>query len=323
MPIHNLTALFPFSLAGILYPAAGLIILYLLTRAILRIFRTPAANIKARVWQFAVGWISAAGCFLFLFVITFYCNYYRTPFAEQIGLSASPASVSDLYRLCTDLIADANTYRTETQEDSARSFTLSGSFEDTGREAAQAMSALAETYPVLAGAYHSPKPVPFSAALSYTGITGLFSPFTFEANVNTDVPAYSIPATMCHELSHLRGFMNEEEANLIAYLACRDSSSADFRYSGAMLALSYSLSALYEASPSLYWQAIEALSEPVRRDLNLNNQYWAAREGTLQEAASAINDTYLKASNQPDGVKSYGGIVDLLLALQNLEKPQP
>jgi len=42
-------------------------------------------------------------------------------------------------------------------------------------------------------------------------------PFTFEANVNVDIPPYQIPSTMLHELSHLRGFMREDEANFISY----------------------------------------------------------------------------------------------------------
>jgi len=33
-----------------------------------------------------------------------------------------------------------------------------------------------------------------------------------------------------------------------------------------------------------------------------------------------VNDTYLKANNQSDGVKSYGKVVDLLLAWYRTQK---
>ena len=46
------------------------------------------------------------------------------------------------------------------------------------------------------------------------------------------MPYYNIPHTICHELSHLKGFMREDEANFIGYLACIGSDSPDFRYSG-------------------------------------------------------------------------------------------
>ena len=37
---------------------------------------------------------------------------------------------------------------------------------------------------------------------------------------------------MMHEQTHLRGFMNEAEANFVAYLACENSSDPYFEYSG-------------------------------------------------------------------------------------------
>ncbi|WP_276929276.1 DUF3810 family protein, partial [Herbinix luporum] len=45
------------------------------------------------------------------------------------------------------------------------------------------------------------------------------------------------------------------------------------------------------------------------------NEYWAKYEDTVVSTVSnKINDTYLKANAQSDGVKSYGRMVDLLLA---------
>ena len=57
--------------------------------------------------------------------------------------------------------------------------------------------------------------------MSRTEITGIFIPFTMEANVNVDIPDYSLGSTMCHELAHLHGFIREDEANYISYLACK------------------------------------------------------------------------------------------------------
>ena len=44
--------------------------------------------------------------------------------------------------------------------------------------------------------------------------------------------------------------------------------------------------------------------------------HWAQYEGPVQEASNAANDAYLKANNQSDGMRSYGRMVDLLLAEQ-------
>ena len=56
------------------------------------------------------------------------------------------------------------------------------------------------------------------------------------------------------------------------------------------------------------------LSDGVQRDLAANNAYWDQFEGPIAQISSQVNDSYLKANQQEDGVKSYGKMVDLLLA---------
>ncbi|KAI4439854.1 hypothetical protein C824_002341 [Schaedlerella arabinosiphila] len=92
------------------------------------------------------------------------------------------------------------------------------------------MKKLAEEYPDLKGYYPHPKPVCISEILSYQNLSGVYSPFTIEANFNADMIDYNIPFTLCHELSHLRGFMQEEEANFIAFLACIGFGKQDFEF---------------------------------------------------------------------------------------------
>ena len=50
------------------------------------------------------------------------------------------------------------------------------------------------------------------------------------------------------------------------------------------------------------------------RDLANYNAYWDAFEGPVEEAATTLNDNYLKFNQQESGVKSYGMMVDLILA---------
>ena len=49
-------------------------------------------------------------------------------------------------------------------------------------------------------------------------------------------------------------------------------------------------------------------------DFQYNNLYWRQFEGAVAEVSTKINDSYLKANFQNDGVQSYGRMVDLLLA---------
>ena len=57
----------------------------------------------------------------------------------------------------------------------------------------------------------------------------------------------------------------------------------------------------------------EQLDPQAIEDLGENNRFWDQFEGTVAEVSTKVNDTYLKAHSQTDGVKSYGRMVDLML----------
>ena len=144
----------------------------------------------------------------------------------------------------------------------------------------------------------------------------MFFPFTMESNINVDNPFSTVPWTMAHELAHQCGFMREDEANFIAYLACKESDDALMRYSGLLLAYDNATAALRKADPEAATQISAGLAPSVQRDLAERAEHWAQYEGPVQEASNAANDAYLKANNQSDGMRSYGRMVDLLLAEQ-------
>ena len=68
---------------------------------------------------------------------------------------------------------------------------------------------------------------------------GYYFPFSMEANYNRQMYITNMPVTMCHELSHLKGFILEDEANFIGYLACVDSEDPFFRYSAYLSVIGY------------------------------------------------------------------------------------
>ncbi|HCB91141.1 MAG TPA: DUF3810 domain-containing protein, partial [Ruminococcaceae bacterium] len=93
-----------------------------------------------------------------------------------------------------------------------------------------------------------------------------------------------------------------------------------FRYSGDMLAFVYASNALYSADSGAADAVSAGLSSGVRRDLAYGAAYWRQFAGPVADASESVNDRYLKANRQSEGVKSYGRMVDLLLALQRKEK---
>ena len=149
--------------------------------------------------------------------------------------------------------------------------------------------------------------------LSVQQTTGVYSPFTVEANYNRDIAYYDIPFTICHELSHLRGYMQEEEANFIGVLATIGADDLYFNYSGYVSAWVYAGNALARIDSSAFAALYARINARTRQDMLYNNAYWKQFEGKPAEAHEQLHDAYLKMQGQATGVRSYGHVTDLML----------
>lgn len=259
-------------------------------------------------WRREWGRIAARALFtvcLLAFLYTADCgiNYYSRPFSGYLALDVRASSVKELTQLCQYLTDRVNETVDETPYNGA-----------WRKEARASMKRLGESYPVLGGYYPLPKPVLVSEILSVQQLSGIYSPFTVEANFNRDMTAYNIPLTMCHELSHLKGFMREDEANFIGYLACIGSKDRSFEYSGYLTGWIYASNALAKYDKAAYAALHVQLAPDVLKNLDENTVFWNRYDGKVAEAANKLNDAYLKLNDQKDGVQSYGRMVDLLLA---------
>lgn len=316
-----ITSFIPISIAELIYLLCPVALLFFLLRFLFRLIKGKGDRLTIAS-RFLMNVACTASVLLFTYTMLCGVNYYRYSFTYYSGLTVQDSSVEELYDLCIDLSNQANSLREQVSETAeAGVFQLSTTKRETAKKASKAMEHLSHQYPILSGWSAIPKSVLLSKYMSYTEITGVFFPFTMEANVNTDIEDFSIPYTMCHELSHLRGFMREDEANFLAYLACVNYDDVEFQYCGTMLALIHAGNALYKQDRQLYNELRETYSEAVMRDLIANNQYWSKFEDTIISTVSnQVNDTYLKANSQTDGVQSYGRMVDLLIALWRKER---
>lgn len=233
-------------------------------------------------------------------------NYYRPPFSAYLDYDTRAASVSDLKKMCYYLTEQVNELVKERDYEA-----MAGKTDELG---VLAMSGLGEEYPQLSGFYPRPKGLLVSEILSVQQLSGIYSPFTIEANYNRDMPTYNIPLTVCHELSHLKGFMREEEANFIGYLACISSESKEFRYGGYLMGWIYAGNSLAKVDMTAYSELYRQLDPRVMEELQENERFWNQYEGKIAETATQMNDTYLKINDQENGVESYGMVTDLMLA---------
>ena len=306
--IGRFWGLFPFSVSEIL-------IYILLLAFVVTMVRMIIKTVRTRTPRAAVDWLSGvlltAGILAFLYTACCGINYHRKSFSEEEGIVTYEYRLEQLRDICAWLTEEVNARAGEVSRDAEGVMELDAPESDG---AVEAMHRLGENFSSIQGYYPQPKKLLISEILSYQSLTGIYLPFTVEANYNRDMTAYNKPFTACHELSHLRGFMQEQEANFIAFLACIGSERMDFQYSGYLSGWVYCMNALYRTDYETWQEVRVQLDEDAEPDLAANNAFWDRYEGPVSKTAERINDTYLKANGQADGVESYDRMVDLIVA---------
>lgn len=310
--LSSVTGFIPFSVAELLIVFIPLLLVIYLSVTLYRFFRRPKGK-SAPILNFLANLLAAASLAYFLFVVLWGLNYCRLPFSKLAGLDAAPASLDELEAVSISLIHRANGLRSQVHEGGDGVMAIAESPRAIFSRADKGYKAAALILPQLGGRYGAPKGVLLSIGMTYAGIGGIYFPYTGEANVNIMVPDAMLPSTACHEMAHQRGFAREDEANYISYWTCNLHPDKDFQYSGTLLALIHATNALHDYAPERYEKIRDLYSEAVLRDLQAVNEFWRRYEGPVERTSNRLNNAYLKANRQKDGVQSYGRMVDLLI----------
>ncbi len=153
-----------------------------------------------------------------------------------------------------------------------------------------------------------------SPIFSSSGYTGIYLPFFSEANVNSMPVPYSLPFVASHEIAHQKGFASEDEANFAGFMACYKHPDLLYRYSGIMAMASYVGSSLYDSDADLFDEIASEWSEDVLSDIRYRNAFWDVHvKEKRADVHNRINDTFLKANNQPEGILSYSKVTELFV----------
>jgi len=318
----RLTGRLPFSLAEWVVAAALVVALWGLVRFVLRAVRERGHLRKAWI-PALVNVLAAAAVVYAVFLLAWGLNYAREPFAVLAGLDASPPRIAELRAACGDLVERANVLRAGLPEDAQGVMRLQGGLRGALARAERGYREAGAVYGALAGRLGRPKPLLASPLVSYLGITGIYFPFTGEANVNADVPEPDLPFAISHEMAHQRGFAREDEAGYVGYLACQFHPDADFRYSGALAASVYALNALARVDQPAHGELARRRSPAVERDLRAKREWAARHRGRVARVSRSVNDAYLRSQGQAEGVRSYGRMVDLLIAERRARSAAP
>lgn len=317
----KLTSLFPFSV-GELMIAIGLVLVALALVfgivAVIFLFRHKSCRFFKKFYS----------CFAYILVIAAllmslncFPLYHCSTFEEKyMSTSDSEYSFAELASLRDYIVTRANRLANQMERDENGNVIYSGNIEDA---AVASMQNLGTEYEQLSGFYVTPKRLSTSHFMCQQNMRGYYFPFSMEANYNGVMTTMNLPSTMCHELAHTKGFIYEDEANLIGFLACINSKDPMFQYSGYLSVLNYIDNDFYKATGKnkYIYNSHVKISKTVKNDnkfiteetKNTVEKKAVIKTATVKKAASEFIDTNLVANGIPEGALSYEKVVGLLM----------
>ncbi len=247
--------------------------------------------------------------------------YHTTPLADQYFADAPDEyTLEDLRKLREYVVKRCNELSTQMERDEKGYLLYEGDMTD---EARKSMQRLGDIYPRLSGFYPNPKPMMFSDLMCQMYMQGYYFPFSMEANYNDVMYVPNKPFTFCHELAHLKGYIYEDEANFIGYMACENSEDLFFQYSGYLSVLGYIDRDYWVAigkNPEVYCREVQILPQVYADSVFVLEEDWERIEKdavldteTVDAVSDELSDASMKIHGVEDGIVSYSRVVELLL----------
>jgi len=267
-----------------------------------------------------VGWYTAAASLIFFLHTAFYgLNGYAGSLADDIHLSVTEYSLSELEEATVYYRDQANALASQIDRDAGGN-AVYPEFSELALQAEAGFDSLVydSNYSIFAGSTLPVKELGWADMYTSMGITGFTMSLTGEAAVNPQIPVVSLPFTMCHEMAHRMCIATESDANMAAFLACRANPSAEYQYSAYFMAYRYCYNALAGLGTVESQEALQrvksGISEQLYYDLTSYNTFFAEKKNeSATQLADTVNDTYIKVQGDDRGVASYGAVCDMLV----------
>ena len=254
------------------------------------------------------------------YLLTMAVAYRTTPLTTHLGIEdRRDITEEELYNSVRYTVERINELAPGISRDEDGISVMDHSFADTAKSISETYAELSSRYPFYFSHPTQAKPIIFSGVMSDMGISGIYTYFTGESNINVEYPDYSNTFVIAHEFAHQRGIMRENEANFMAFLVTTESPDPFIRYSGYLNMYVYLSNALYSKNKELYTAIRSTLDEGARRDVARSSEITRAHsESPLNQFFESLNDSYLQSNGTP-GVISYSYVVRITVAYYKSE----
>lgn len=302
--------LFPFSLFEIIILSLPIVAFFIIFRCV-RVFKSGKGRVRFIANILAVALLLYSGNSIALGI-----SYNTTSVDEKMGLSVPNITEDTLAEALSELCLDVNALSEQISYNTTSQSPYS--LDEVSAILCDGFDLLNEEYGFPTSFDSRAKGVGAFNILSYLRLTGIYTYYTGEANVNTDYPDYDVIFTAAHEMSHQRGILRENEASFVGYLACMSTDDVYVRYAASLSMLDYIGTALWRTNSDRYYEIMETLNSGAVADLRSSYAVTAEYGDTfLADISEFVNDMFLK-SNGTDGVVTYGRVVTLYMAYRDI-----
>lgn len=299
--------IFPFSLYEVIMLSVPILAVVVIILAVKR-FRSGFGRLRFIFNLAAIALLLTAGHNLSLGI-----GYNTTPIDKKMGLDTVEVTEERLVHILVSLRDEINLLSAEISYVDGSSVP-DCTFEEISEKICDSYEAFEKEYGFPKSFDSTAKRVYFGNLMSYMGITGIYTYYTGDANVNSAYPMYDMTFTAAHELAHQRGISRENEASFMAYLVNSRSDDPYLRYSAALSMYEYIGNALYRTNKQLYREINSELSPLAKSDISASYQVSRKYGDTfINDISTFVNDLFLK-SNGTAGVVTYGRVVTLTVA---------
>ena len=298
-----ITDFFPFSVAELTVVLSPLFVILFFVWLVVRIKRHGAKG-GLRPAAFLLALI----CFVCsAFVFNGSAGYFGERVSEKMGLDTSDPTKEELASACMYLVEQINEAAKDPviTQDGTGATVNPYSVGETAVKIEAAYASFHDRYGFPQSFSSVPKVLASSDLMTYTHLSGIYSDYTGEININVNYPDYIVASTIAHELAHQRGICPENEANFMAYAVTAEAPEAYLRYSGALDAFSTVSKYLYKIDPDAYRTVRGMLCRTASDDLSAYSKFFDKyRDNTAAKVTNSVNDSYLK-SQGTTGTVSY------------------
>ena len=308
--LAQVTSIFPFSLTETLLFASPILLVVVFIRGI----KNAKISLKDTI-RFLSKIVSVLLFIFITFVWTYSSGFHNTTIDKKLGLETEKLSKYDLYDASIIIVSNLNELSNEIIYDNTGASVMPYDYYELSAKICDAYDIYEEKYGVIINFDSIVKPIILSGPMTYTHISGIYTFYTGESNINTNYPDFIVASSATHEMAHQRGVARENEANFISFVVMVNSNDTFLKYSAYLDVYSDILSALYSADKDLYKEVVSKLDLKVKNDLESYSKFFDKyRDSVASEVTGNLNDSYLQANGQKEGTKSYGMIVDLTCA---------